>query len=301
MCRTALIVLFFAVVSLLGFGSAAAACRDHPLALQVLGSGGPFADDARASSGYLLWYEGHAVALIDAGGGVFQRFGAAGADTHDLDLIALTHFHVDHTADLPAILKSAYFSGRRRTLAISGPTGAGAFPPLGSFLKRLFGTDAGAFAYLSGLLGNDSGKFTLKPITIDADGHAPQKVFANKTFSVQAVGVHHGPVPTLGYLIHVGQTKIAISGDQNLSTEGFTQMIAGADLLVLPVGVPESKSLFPQPEAIGKAAATAKVSKLVLSHWMAPSIENDKAIVAAVKKHYHGPVVEAKDLQCLAL
>ena len=36
------------------------------LVLQVLGSGGPVADDDRASSAYLVWHDGRARVLVDA-------------------------------------------------------------------------------------------------------------------------------------------------------------------------------------------------------------------------------------------
>lgn len=37
-----------------------------------------------------------------------MRFGESSAELNDLDLIALTHFHTDYVADLPAILFGAY-------------------------------------------------------------------------------------------------------------------------------------------------------------------------------------------------
>ncbi len=46
------ILLFYTILS---FTQTKAFCGDKPLALQILGSGGPIADDSRASSGYLLW------------------------------------------------------------------------------------------------------------------------------------------------------------------------------------------------------------------------------------------------------
>lgn len=282
----------------------AATCGNDGLALQVLGSGGPIADDSRASSGYLLWNQGKAVALIDAGGGVFQRFGAAGGNIDDLELIALTHFHTDHSADLPAILKGAFFSQRMRPLAITGPSGAQPFPSLEAFLDRLFGKQTGAFAYLSGLQGDGKDLPKLAATTVDANNTKPKTVFRNKHFSVQAVGIHHGPVPTLGYLITVGDKKIAISGDQNLTTDYFTKMISGADLFVMPTAAPESKkpvALHARPSDIGMAAKKAGVGKLVLSHWMARSLKDQDANLAIVKDHYAGPVVSAEDLQCLAL
>ena len=65
-------------------------------ALQVLGSGGPVADDGRASSGYLIWIDGKSRFLIDAGGGVFLRFGEAAARFEDLEFIAISHFLRNH-------------------------------------------------------------------------------------------------------------------------------------------------------------------------------------------------------------
>src|SRR5210317_1010316 len=95
------------------------------VSLQVLGSGGPIADDGRASSSYLVWLDGKARVLIDAGGGSFLRFGEAGAAFTDLDFIGLSHLHTDHSAALPALLKSGNFSGRERPLPIAGPSGEG--------------------------------------------------------------------------------------------------------------------------------------------------------------------------------
>jgi ribonuclease BN (tRNA processing enzyme) len=52
----------------------------------VLGSGGPIADDGRASTGYIVWVNGETKILIDAGGGTFLCFGEAAASFEDLDL-----------------------------------------------------------------------------------------------------------------------------------------------------------------------------------------------------------------------
>ncbi|MCP4300323.1 MAG: MBL fold metallo-hydrolase [Gammaproteobacteria bacterium] len=98
------------------------------MTLHVLGSGGPIADDGRASSAYLIWVDGVSRVLIDTGGGAFLRFGEAGAAFIDLDFVGLSHFHTDHSADFPALLKSGSFSGRKRALHIAGPDADGPFP-----------------------------------------------------------------------------------------------------------------------------------------------------------------------------
>ena len=81
----------------------------HSVALQVLGSGGPEMGDKRASSAYVIWIDDKPKILIDFGGGASLRFEEVGAKIADLDVILLTHLHVDHTADIPALLKAAFF------------------------------------------------------------------------------------------------------------------------------------------------------------------------------------------------
>ncbi len=67
--------------------------------LQVLGSGGPESGDKRASSAYLIWIDGKSRILIDFGGGASLRFEEVGAHIQDLDLILLTHLHVEYAND----------------------------------------------------------------------------------------------------------------------------------------------------------------------------------------------------------
>ncbi|WP_221937467.1 MBL fold metallo-hydrolase [Shewanella psychropiezotolerans] len=96
---------------------------DKDFTLQLLGSGGPISDDARASSGEVIWWKGKSRILIDAGGGVYLRFGQSGSRMEELNFLGMTHFHTDHVTDLPALLKGGIFFDRSSTLAISGPTG----------------------------------------------------------------------------------------------------------------------------------------------------------------------------------
>jgi hypothetical protein len=63
--RLRLAALLLVVSSMGAGGSAAASTCEAPVAVQVLGSGGPEAQQARASAGYLLWLEGKAPLLVD--------------------------------------------------------------------------------------------------------------------------------------------------------------------------------------------------------------------------------------------
>jgi Metallo-beta-lactamase superfamily len=109
--RSLQLVSFFVSCALLP-SAAAQSCGSQGVAVQVLGSGGPELQDKRASSSYLVWEDGRARALVDAGGGSAVRFGESGAQTSQLDVILFTHFHVDHSADFPALIKSSWFEDR---------------------------------------------------------------------------------------------------------------------------------------------------------------------------------------------
>src|SRR5438093_2428107 len=74
----------FAIVSLLVLlsipsSALAQSCAANPIAVQILGSGGPRVNRDRASSSYLLWIDVQARILVDMGGGAFFRFGQAQA------------------------------------------------------------------------------------------------------------------------------------------------------------------------------------------------------------------------------
>jgi ribonuclease BN (tRNA processing enzyme) len=107
---------------------AVVACGARGAAVQVLGSAGPMGAGGRASTGYVVWVDGRARALVDMGGGTFQRAASLGVRVTDLRAVLLTHYHVDHTADLPALLKQASFGERAAPLPIVGPSGDGPFP-----------------------------------------------------------------------------------------------------------------------------------------------------------------------------
>src|ERR1700761_5853700 len=107
--RPTLLLLLFSSLAPSAFPQS---CGSQGIAVQVLGSGGPELQDKRASSSYLVWENGHARALIDAGGGSALRFGESGAQMSQLDVILFSHFHVDHSGEFAALIKSSWFEDR---------------------------------------------------------------------------------------------------------------------------------------------------------------------------------------------
>ena len=289
-------------MSAAGHALAASCAGDDGIRLQVLGSGGPIADDGRASTGYLLWIDGKARVLIDTGGGTFLRFGEAGAKFEDLDFVGLSHLHTDHSADLPALIKSGNFSPRTRALPIAGPDGDGPFPGLMDFLNAMFARDQGAYAYLASFLDGTGNKPMLTPREVPAG--ETTRVYAGDGLAIDALRVPHGIVPAVAFRVRAGDTSWVFSSDQNGSDPAFTEFAKGASVLVMHFVIPEgaegvARKLHAPPSVIGDIAAQAAPGKLVLSHFMARGLKHLDAGVALVRERYKGDVVLAEDLACI--
>lgn len=277
------------------------ACNETGVWLQVLGSGGPELDDGRASSGYIIWHEGKARLLIDIGSGSLFRFEQSGASLNDLDVILLSHMHVDHSNDLPALLKASFFSGRNRDLNLYGPSGNGLMPSATNFVQDLFGPD-GAYQYLNSYLdGTDS--YRLLPHDVDATSKKAQLVLSDPNYRLTAIPVHHGPIPALAWRVEIAGKLIVFSGDMNNDNGTLASLAKNADVLVAHNAIPEgisggARNLHMPPSEIGQIAAEADVKQLVLSHRMKRTFGQEQNTSKKIRQHYSGPMQFADDLQC---
>jgi hypothetical protein len=152
MIRLVIICLLgFLSISLSSFGASAQSCSADPVAVQILGSGGPRLNPFRSSSSYLLWLNGKARILVDMGGGAHLRFAQSQAKLEDLWMVGISHLHPDHVSDLPAFLWQSH-ELRKEPLIIFGPSGNDAAPDFSTFLSRLFDEKTGAFPVLGSTL-----------------------------------------------------------------------------------------------------------------------------------------------------
>ena len=282
----------------------AKSCSDKGVWLQVLGSGGPELQDKHASSGYLVMVDGKARALIDLGGGAAMRFGQAGANMADLDVIAFSHFHVDHSAGLPVLVKSGFFEGRKTDLPVFGPTGNDFMPTMTEFLDGLFNEDKGSFRYLEIYLkGKPDASYKLVPHDIDVKNMDVVTVFENDLLKLSAIPVKHGPLPALAWRVDVGDKSVTFSGDMNGSAHTLEKLAKDSDILVAHNAIPEGvtgfgRKLHMPPSVIGQIAKTANPSQLVLSHRMTRSFGQEKQTLSEIKKSYQGEISFAEDLDC---
>ena len=285
------------------------ACPATGAALQVLGSGGPIAEGSRAGTSYLLWIDGTARLLIDAGSGSFVRFAEAGASLASLDGILLTHLHADHAGDVADILNTGGFEGRTQPLPIIGPGAAPRFPATSTFLDRLIGKDGGAFAYNGGYLDGTENKPRIEARDIpsfEGEGEVTGLDLSND-YSVMAIPVHHGIIPALGFHIEIDGKSVIITGDQSGFSTLFEEQLDGSKPRflfahhVIHGGEGQPIGLHRTPAQIGMLAAGLEPEALVLTHNMKRSLDRLDEGRKAIAESYDGPVRVAQDLDCFAI
>ena len=301
MLRIPLIVLLFALSA--NQYAAAQTCTGSPVAVQILGSGGPTINPDRASSSYLLWVGDKAKVMVDMGGGAFLRFGQSRAKLSDLSLMAVSHLHPDHISDLPALLWLSHRS-RPAPLPIIGPSGNSVAPDFPTFLARLFDEKTGAFqvlgSTLSGNQSNRAGGFHLNIGVVDVTKPEPTMVHSEPGLTVTAFGIPHGDLPTLAYRVQAGDKSVVFSSDQNGTNPKFIDFARGANVLVMHMAVApgEVNPRHAEPALVGRIAQATGVGRLIVSHIGPFDLDN---AISELKKTFSGPLTVGADLQCTAV
>jgi ribonuclease BN (tRNA processing enzyme) len=295
----------FAIVGLLALlsvpsSASAQKCTGNPVAVQILGSGGPRINPDRASSSYLLWIGDQAKVLVDTGGGAFLRFGQSQAKLSDLSLVAISHLHPDHVSDLPALLWLSH-QIRKDKLPIVGPSGNDVAPSFTTFLSRLFDEKNGAFQVLGPTLGATQGKLgggvRLEASVVDANKAEPSTVFDQQGVTVTALGIPHGNLPTLAYRVQARDVSVVFSSDQTGTNPRFIEFAKGANVLImhLAIAAGAKSPLHASPAVVGRVAQEAGVGRLIVSHIGLFDVD---VAIAELKKFYTGPITVGADLQC---
>jgi ribonuclease BN (tRNA processing enzyme) len=288
-----------------GAAYASPTCTGHGVEVQVLGSGGPELQDKRASSSYLIWRDGKARVLVDAGGGAALRFGQSGAQMQDLDAILLSHLHVDHTGDFAALIKSSYFEARTRELPVYGPTGNTDFPTTSVFVADLFDPVRGAYRYLGSYLQGADGGYRLRAHDVHLRPDEIRRAFSGGGEIALATPVIHGTVPALAWRVEIDNRIIVFSGDTNGENGNLQRLAHGADIFIAHNAVPEGvtgglRALHMPPSVIGEIAKAAGVKQLILSHRMLRTLgpEQETLTRSLIARSYTGPVSFSDDLDC---
>ena len=243
--------------------------------ITVLGTGTIALSAERSCSGYYV-EAGDARVLTDCGSGITRRLAEQGIPWQQLTHVALTHFHIDHHADLPTLIfawKYGMLPARTAPIDIIGPVGTR------SLLERL------AAAY---------GEWVLAPgFDVRVTELPPGTPFDLGGARLDCTKVPHTP-ESMAYSFAEGAHRLVYSGDTGFDT-AFAEWSKGCDLLVLECSLPQSMAIPEHltPEECGEIARLAEPGTLVLTHLYPPVEAVDIAAIVAAK--YDGSLVIAHD------
>jgi ribonuclease BN (tRNA processing enzyme) len=248
----------------------------------ILGSGTTVPLAERASPSVAVLIEDQFL-LLDIGPGAVRQLTVAGLKHEDINCIAISHFHPDHTADLihfifatryPPVLK------KRKPFTIIGPKGLSEFLEL---LKRPYGK----------WLDLPSGLMEIEELH---SNERDRRKFNG--FTLVSAPLRH-TAQSIGLRIEDSSGNVAVySGDTGYCEE-IVDLAKGADLLILESSFPDGQGVEGHltPSQAGEIATRAEAKRLVLTHFYPECLRTD--IEVQCRETYQGELILATDLMRL--
>lgn len=232
--------------------------------LTILGTGTSTPSLKRGSSSYLLTTKKQKI-LIDAGPAVVRRLLECGYSVLDIDVIIITHFHVDHTADLPTFLFACNYGteARTRPLTIIGGPGIHRFYKGFLAIYRWIVPKSYELSVVS-----------IKRGTLQLDG-----------ITVEAHPVNHNR-ESIGVRVTEKKT-VTFTGDTAYS-KNLIKLATGADLLVAECSFPfRAMKGHMNLDALDSVVREAKPKRVILTH-LDPEWDDFKGVL-------HSPYLLGED------
>ena len=214
---------------------------------------------------------------MDCGSGTVHGMARYGLPWQAITHVAITHFHADHLAELPALLfamKYGAMEHRTAPLTLIAPRG---------IRKRLEG-----FAQALGAWVTDPG-FPVQLVEIAP--RAQLDLVSGVTLSTWKTP---HTAESLAFAIETRDARLVYTGDTGPSDE-LGDWAQGCDALLAECSLPESRAMdiHLTPRSAGALAARAQAKRLILTH-LYPPVETED-ILGIVGTMYRGPAVVARD------
>lgn len=217
--------------------------------LRVLGSGTALPHARRGASGYALVADEGSVCLLECGPGSTRRWPSAGVTFANARIALVTHHHVDHCCDLPAVLFGRMVAGLAEVgpLALVGPIGHA------DHMRAIEGMFGDWVVDRAGL------------VTVHEMGDEDTLAVDPFELCTRHVRHHEG---ALGVRVCADGGSVAFSGDSG-PCDSLVELCRGADLVLLECSYPAERETRGHLNArtAAEVAVQAGVSRLVLTHF----------------------------------
>jgi ribonuclease BN (tRNA processing enzyme) len=243
----------------------------------VLGSGTSLPSATRGSPGHLLRMADGRGVLVDPGPGSVRAAARHGVSVAALRAVLVTHFHVDHTLDLFALVFALRHPAMvERRLTVAGPTGIRELVLRG---REVYGDWVALPEERLEFVELEPGPFQIE-------------LEAQRLEGVALRMPHLGH--SLGYRIRGHARIVAYSGDTGIG-EAPVALGRGSDVYVLEAALPEGSdaSRHLTPSLAARIGSECGCKELVLTHFYPETDRSD--LRSLVREHWSGPLVLAHD------
>jgi ribonuclease BN (tRNA processing enzyme) len=243
--------------------------------LTTVGTGNAAPSPRRVNAGHLV-EAGQTRLLMDCGSGVVHRMATLGIDWRAITHVAITHFHYDHTLDVPTLFYAWVYGAlhrRAEPVTLIGPPGTEAL------LQQM------------GALAADDLRAKGFPVAIRELAHGSAVEAGD--LRVEAHKVPH-TAESIAYSVTQGGRRVVYTGDTG-PDPAFRAWAAGADVLLSECSLPRSMAVptHMTPEDCAELAAEARPGVLALTHFY-PPVEGED-IRGIIASRFDGAVVLAED------
>ena len=220
---------------------------------------------------------GESSILLDIGSGALRNMLHCAIPYTEIDAVLISHFHLDHVADLPALMW-ALVPGtnppREKSLSIFGPPG----------LKDWYSAFVAAHHEVIA-----EPPFPVELLEVcDED-------FRFHDFTMQTRTLRHS-AHNNGYRLESSGRVLAYTGDTGFCSAAI-ELANSADVLLVDCSFADDKAGMDYhltPSGIGEIAQKAGVSRILLTHMYPEALKHD--LVGQTKKVFAGSVKLAEDL-----
>jgi len=216
------------------------------------------------------------------GPGIMGQLLKANTPINDIDLILLSHFHLDHCAEIAPFLFSTKYPEftRTRMLTLIGGTG----------LNKLYSCLNNAYR---GAIEMSGDYFEI--LELEESG---QIDLGQNRLNLSFSKVEHKPESLAYRITDTEGRSMVYSGDTQYS-ESLIKLSKNADILICESAVPDEHEVpgHLTPSKAGQVATKANVKTLVLTHLYPSCDEGD--ILSQCRKTFAGEIKVAADLMGL--